>query len=119
MPIYEYRCAECHRRSSLFFRSFSEADTSQPTCPYCHSANLVKAVSRVVALRSEESRLDSLSEPSLMAGLEDEDPRAVAGMMRRMSEETGEPLDPEIGEVIGRMEAGESMESISAALPSE
>lgn len=117
MPIYEYTCGECHRRSSVFYRTFSEAEHGQPSCPHCQSTNLRRAVSRVVTLRSEESRLETFEDPSLLGGLDQEDPRAVAGLMRRMSAEMGEPLDEEISEVMGRMEAGESMESIEASMP--
>ena len=34
MPIYEYRCQDCRRRVSLFFRSFSDIE-DEPTCPRC------------------------------------------------------------------------------------
>jgi hypothetical protein len=74
-------------------------------------------VSKVALLKSEESRLDNLADPSLMSGLEGEDPRALASFMRRMSGEMGEPLDAEMSEVIDRLEAGESPESIDAAFP--
>jgi hypothetical protein len=68
-------------------------------------------------LKSEESRLENLADSSLMSGLENEDPRALASFMRQMSGEMGEPLDPEMTEVIDRLEAGESPESIDAAFP--
>src|ERR1700680_2755049 len=32
MPIYEYLCAKCGRRSSALLTSFSSPD---PACPYC------------------------------------------------------------------------------------
>lgn len=61
--------------------------------------------------------MDALADDgSLMAGLESEDPQALAGLMRRMSDETGEPIDDEMGEVIGRLEAGESPESIEQTI---
>ncbi len=54
---------------------------------------------------------------SLMSGLESEDPRALAGFMRRMSDEMGEPLDGEMAEVMDRLEAGENPESIEQSMP--
>ena len=54
-----------------------------------------------------------------MAGLENEDPRALAHFMRQMSDEMGEPLDPEMHEVIDRLEAGESPEAIEESLGGE
>jgi hypothetical protein len=52
-----------------------------------------------------------------MAGLEQEDPRALASFMRRMSGEMGEPLDAEMHEVIDRLEAGESPDAIEQSMP--
>jgi hypothetical protein len=66
--------------------------------------------------RSEESRLEGLADPSKLAGLED-DPKAMARMMRDMSAEMGEDAGPELDEVIDRLEAGQSPEEIDAALP--
>lgn len=117
MPIYEYHCLDCRRRVSVFFRSMSQASDDAARCPVCNGANLRRLVSRVAVLRSEESRLDTLGSESLMAGLETEDPRALAGMMRKMSDEMGEPLDPEMHEVVQRLERGESPEAIEQSMP--
>jgi Flp pilus assembly protein TadB len=37
--------------------------------------------------------------------------------MRRMSDEMGEPLDAEMSEVMDRLEAGESPDSIESSMP--
>ena len=68
-------------------------------------------------LKSEDSRLETMADPSMMAGLENEDPRALASFMRRMSNEMGEPLDGEMTEMIDRLEAGERPESIEQSMP--
>ncbi|MCB0074321.1 MAG: zinc ribbon domain-containing protein [Caldilineaceae bacterium] len=117
MPIYEYACLDCRKRVSVFFRTFSDAERGEAHCPLCDGTRLHRLVSRVAVLKSEESRLDDLADPSLMSGLEDEDPRALAGFMRRMSEETGEPLDAEMTEMVERLESGESPDAIEASMP--
>jgi putative FmdB family regulatory protein len=117
MPIYEYFCATCRKRVSVFFRTFSEASDEAARCPNCQGAQLRRMVSRVAVLKSEESRLENMADSSLMSGLESEDPRALASFMRQMSGEMGEPLDAEMSEVLDRLEAGESPESIDAAFP--
>ena len=117
MPIYEYACLDCRKRVSVFFRTFSDAERGEAHCPLCGGTRLHRLVSRVAVLKSEESRLDDLADPSLMSGLEDEDPRALAGFMRRMSEETGEPLDAEMTEMVERLESGESPDAIEASMP--
>lgn len=119
MPIYEYRCHDCKRRVSILWRSFSDLETKDvvPQCPRCGGTNLTRLVSRVAVLRSEESRLDDLTEPGMLDGLDEDDPKSVARWMRRMSQETGEDLGPEFDEVIDRLEAGQSPEDIEESMP--
>jgi hypothetical protein len=47
-------------------------------------------------------------------GIDENDPRAMGRFMRKMAEETGEPMPPEMNEMIRRLEAGEDPESIEA-----
>jgi putative FmdB family regulatory protein len=117
VPIYEYYCLDCRKRVNVFFRSISAASRETAHCPNCESERLHRLMSRVRVLKSEESRLDDLADPALMAGLENEDPRALAGFMRRMSDELGEPMDDEMSTMIDRLEAGESPDSIEESLP--
>lgn len=117
MPIYEYRCHQCRRRVSIWWRTFSEAEHGTARCPRCGSENLSRMVSRVRLLRSEESRLDDLSDPSQFGDLDENDPRSLGRWMRRMSQEIGEDLGPEFDEVVDRLEAGQSPEEIEKALP--
>lgn len=116
MPIYEYRCHDCHRRVSIFFRSFSDIE-DQPTCPRCKGANLSRLISRVAVVRSEDSRLDDLADPSMLDGLDENDPKSIARWMRKMSTETGEEMPAEFDEVIDRLESGQSPEEIEKSMP--
>lgn len=74
-------------------------------------------MTKVRIARSDESRLESMANdfPG-MDGLED-DPKALGQMMRKLGGETGENLPPEFGEVVDRLEAGQSPEEIESALP--
>lgn len=117
MPIYEYRCLHCGRRVSLLVRSFAAAGTTQPRCPACQSEELRRLVSRVAVMRSEESHIEDLADPSSLGDVDENDPRSVARWMRRMSKETGEDLGDEFHEVVDRLEAGESPEEIEATMP--
>jgi len=117
MPIYEYRCATCKKRVSVFFRSISSVDHSAARCPLCGGANLTRLVSRVRVVRSEESRMDSLADDSMLSGLDENDPRSMGRWMRKMAKETGEDMPPEFDEVVGRLEAGEDPESIEQSMP--
>ncbi len=117
MPIYEYLCQDCRRRVTLFFRTFNDVDDVTPTCPRCGSTHLVRRISRVAVVRSEESRLESMLDSDWLGDLDENDPRSLARFMRRMSDELGEDLGDEFEEVVERLEAGESPEEIEKHMP--
>jgi putative FmdB family regulatory protein len=117
MPIYEYRCHDCRRRVSIWWRTFSEAETGTPHCPRCGGESLDRLVSKVRVIRSEESRLEDLADPSNLGDLDEEDPRSIARWMRKMGQEAGEDMGPEFEEVVDRLEAGESPEDIESSMP--
>ena len=119
MPLYDYHCLDCKHRFDVFM-TFSEYGTRPILCPNCKSKNVRRGIPHVRMAKSEESRLDSLSsdfsDPSALAGLEN-DPQAMGRMMRKMGSEMGEELPAEFGEVVYRLEAGQSPDEISSAIP--
>jgi putative FmdB family regulatory protein len=83
MPIYEYRCLDCKRRVSLFFRSFADIE-DKPACPRCGGTRLVRRISRVAVVRSEDSHMDDLTAPSSLGDLDEDDPKSIARWMKKM-----------------------------------
>jgi putative FmdB family regulatory protein len=116
MPTYEYRCKECGKRVSIF-QSYDAYGKESVQCPHCGSEELQRTIARVRIVRSEESRLDTLSDPSNWSGIDEEDPRSMARMMRKMGQEMGEELPPEFDEVVDRLEAGEDPDEIESSMP--
>jgi putative FmdB family regulatory protein len=104
VPIYEYGCATCHRRRSLYFATFSAVEPN-PACPECKNRGMTRLISSVALLRGEESRLESLADPSSFGDLDEEDPRSVARWARRMRQEMGDELGPEFDEMADQIEA--------------
>jgi putative FmdB family regulatory protein len=51
MPIYEYSCEECGKRSSALLQSYSSLD---PACPHCGKPALRRLVSTFATARSTE-----------------------------------------------------------------
>ncbi len=66
--------------------------------------------------RSEERRQESMADPSGWGDLDENDPKSMARMMKKMGTEMGEDLGPEFNEVVDRLEAGEDAESIESSL---
>ena len=116
MPLYDYRCSDCRRRVSVY-QSYSDYGKVQPACPQCGGKRLERVLSRVRFARSEESRLETLSDPSAWGDVDDQDPRSMAKMMRRMGGELGEEMGPEFNETVDRLEAGENPEEIEKSMP--
>lgn len=110
MPIYEYRCNKCKRRVSLLVRGFS--DPPSKACPRCGSGDLSRLISKVAVLKSEESRLEELTDPSALGDVDENDPKSMAQFMRRMGGQMGEDLGPEFDEMVDRMEAGEMPDDV-------
>ncbi len=103
MPIYEYRCNNCHRRVSILVRNSSEASA---TCPDCGSTELNRLFSTFSVTKSDQDIYeDILSDSRLVSGLESNDPRALAEWNKRISR--GEAVAPEYEEMIDKLEAGE------------
>jgi putative FmdB family regulatory protein len=104
VPIYEYRCHACRKRTSLFTRSIGAPDAA--TCDHCGSRETSRLISRVAVLRPDGDDIGSFDESSL-ADVDENDPRSMARWVRKMSRQMGEPMDAEMEADLERMEAGE------------
>ena len=112
MPIYEYKCTNCGQKARKFWRTFSMVDDASLQCPRCGEHRFQRLVSRVAVLRSEDAQLNDLSDPSNLAGLDEDDPRSLGRWLRKMSQEMGEDMPPEFDEVIDRLEIQEVLGTI-------
>jgi putative FmdB family regulatory protein len=122
VPIYEYRCQACRRKSSIFFKTIalaSEVRTNDLNCPRCGKQDLQRLFSRFAVGRSATSEGEEIYDfDRMMAGVDPDDPKSVAQWARRMGHESGfdEELGPEFGEALDRIEAGEDPESVMTEL---
>ena len=94
MPIYEYRCKDCRKRSSVLVLT----PTNPPplACKHCQGTQLERIMSRFAAPKSEEARLESLADPSKFGDLDENDPRSMARFMKKMGQEMGEDVGDEL-----------------------
>ncbi|QDV27976.1 FmdB family zinc ribbon protein [Aureliella helgolandensis] len=132
MPIYEFYCRDCHTMYSFFAR---RVDTQTiPQCPKGSAKHkLQRQMSRfaISSGRSEGPEGPPDSEMDLddekieqammqmageMEGADEDDPRAMARMMRRLMDTTGMNMGEGMEEAIRRMEAGEDPDQVEADL---
>ena len=105
MPIYEYECEKCHRRSSVLTLRVSAKVAVK--CEHCGATRMRRLMSRFAMPRSEESRMESLADPSKMGDIDENDPKSVARMMKRMGKEMGDEFNgPEFDEAVEELESG-------------
>ncbi|MHC4471771.1 MAG: FmdB family zinc ribbon protein [Planctomycetota bacterium] len=128
MPIYEFACERCRKIFQFYFRS--AASRKKPKCPKCGKAGLSRRFSSFATGRSRSGSGDPapaggeadvdpvrmeramMKLEKEMASLDENDPRQMGRFMRRMMEETGQDLGPEVETAIRRLEAGEDPEKI-------
>ena len=117
MPIYEYRCSDCKKKVSVFFRSLSAVDHNAARCPTA-AAKTSRGSCRASAPFAPKNPA-SIAWPTIrrLSGLDENDPKSMGRWMRKMAAETGEDMPPEFDEVVGRLEAGEDPESIEKSMP--
>jgi hypothetical protein len=59
-----------------------------------------RVLSRVKVIRSEESRMESLADPSKWGDLDEKDPKTMAKWMKRMGKELGEDMGEDVDQMV-------------------
>ncbi len=125
MPVYEFYCADCHAIYNFFSPSVNT--DKRPACPKCGRLDLERKASLFAiskGLKEDAGGMPDLDEAGLehalaamageLEGMNEDDPRAAAQMMRKLFSASGMNLGPGMEEALRRMEAGEDPESIEA-----
>lgn len=131
MPIYEFACPKCRKIFSFLSRTIQPARS--PACPKCGNRKLVKEMSTFSTPRGakepgatggdDSEGMPDLDDPRVMramaemerdmAHLDENNPKHMAHMMRKMKDILPENAMPkEIDMAIRRLEAGEDPEKI-------
>ena len=103
MPVYEFACNACGAPVSIFVRSVSSPVNG--ACERCGSRDLRRLVSRFAVKRPARG-----FDESMLDGLDESDPRAMAAFAREMQQEMGDDAGPELEEMVQRLESGESLD---------
>ncbi|MHA3771082.1 cytochrome C [Verrucomicrobiota bacterium sgz303538] len=128
MPIYEFYCPQTNKIYSFYARSLALSGKT-PRCPENPDYKMERMMSSFSFTGRAKEPSDSPAidpaedarmERAMMemerdfSGMDEEnpDPRALARMMRKMSDLTGEKMPATMEEMIQRMEAGEDPEKL-------
>jgi putative FmdB family regulatory protein len=128
MPIYEFYCETCHTIYSFFSKTVNTRKT--PRCPKCKNKKLSRQVSlfAITGTAKEDDGLDDLpvdeakmeKAMNMLAreaeGINEDDPKQAANLMRKLTDMTGLKLGPGMDEAIQRMEKGEDPEQVEAEM---
>lgn len=105
MPIYEYECEKCHKRTSVLTMRVSER--AEALCKHCGSTRMRRLMSRFATPRSEEARMDAMADPSAFSDVDENDPKSMARALRRMGKEMGDEIGgPEFEQAVDELERG-------------
>ena len=128
MPIYEFYCETCHTIYSFFSKTVNTRKT--PHCPKCNNKKLSRQVSlfAFTGTATEDGGMDDLpideakmeKAMNMLAkeaeGINEDDPKQAANLMRKLSDMTGLKLGAGMDEAIQRMEKGEDPEQVEAEM---
>ncbi|MCK5787174.1 MAG: zinc ribbon domain-containing protein [Candidatus Sabulitectum sp.] len=112
MPIYEYYCGTCNTIYQFLIRG--KRKTEDLHCPKCNAGDLERVMSKFSTSSSKSRSDDEMAAD--MADIDENDPRSMARAVRKMADEMGEDLGPELEHALGRLEAGEDPEKIEQEL---
>jgi hypothetical protein len=134
MPIYEFYCPDNHRIYQFYARTLAQGGVV-PKCPENPRFRMQKMLSSFAVTGAgrpgegeagaggdDGPREDPRIEAAMgqmeheFSSVDENDPRAMGRMMRRMADLTGEPIAGEMEEVVRKLEEGADPESLEEQL---
>ncbi len=128
MPIYEFYCKDCNTIFNFFSKTINTR--KKPKCPKCKQKTLERQMSAFAftGRATEDGDMDDLpfdeskmeKAMQMMAteadGINEDDPRQAANLMRKLTDVTGMQLGSGMQEALRRMEKGEDPDQIEAEM---
>jgi len=138
MPIYEFYCPDNHRIYQFYAKTLAQG-RAVPRCPDNRGFRMRKLLSAFAVVGSGQKKgmgtaegpgrdgpagpaPDGRMEAAMgemereFSGVDENDPRAMGRMMRRMADLTGEKIGGEMEEVVRKLEEGADPDSLEDQL---
>lgn len=136
MPIYEYYCPDNNTIYQFYAKTLAQGKLV-PKCPENSKFRMRKLLSAFAVTSGAKKDESSEPKPTSAGGdsaedarmeaamnvmerefssMDENDPKAMARMMRRMSELTGEKIDGDMEEVVRKLEEGADPDSLEEQL---
>jgi putative FmdB family regulatory protein len=110
MPVYEFFCPACRKKSSFLVRS---ASSFEPKCSICGSAEVTRVISSFAYHKSLQTMYEESGEPS---GIQSpdyyKDPRNIGRWAERKFQDMGVEMPGEIKQKIQAAREGELPEPV-------
>jgi putative FmdB family regulatory protein len=83
MPSYDYRCNQCGRALTLFYKTYAAYDAAEKTCSNCGSGDLTRVIANVT-VQSGEVNYRKMSSGEMLSVLEGGKRGEVETMYRQL-----------------------------------
>lgn len=108
MPIYEFSCVTCRRRTSVLSRAYGPPDSVR--CEHCGAEGARRRFSAPAVHRLESDRLADFDTSARPDSSFYSDSRNVGLWARKRAQELGVDLGPKMDEIIEKARSGEILE---------
>ena len=119
MPIYEFQCQSCKKKSSFLIRSVTDAPT--PACPACGGSDLARIISSFAYHKSLQTIHEESGPPTRSPGPDYyKDPRNIGRWAEQKFQDMGVEMPSEVTDMIQAAREGvlpDSVKDLQSPIP--
>ncbi|MCX6000785.1 MAG: zinc ribbon domain-containing protein [Chloroflexi bacterium] len=115
MPVYEFRCNACRKKTSLLAKRIGEP--LAPTCPACGSTDLTRLFSSFAYHKSLSTIHEESGSPDAAGPDYYRDPRNIGRWTEKKFQEMGMEIPSQVQDMISAARDGELPESVKDLQP--
>ena len=110
MPYYDFRCKNCDKRFTIFYKTYADYDRAIPECSHCGHTDLTRLITSV-AIHKPGRDYTGMSSNEMLSVLEAGDSRQVGEMFQQIG--GGDPaLGAQYHETTQKLLDGQSLDKV-------